>query len=163
MKIPFLHNVRRGLATNSSSSHSLVFHASPVADDNIGSAAYVDTEFGWDHFVLDSLGEKLMYGLTQAISNYWSDGVTPEYIAQMKKEWGHLFPEFMGDDALWVNATNGYVDHQSSVGVDAEFIAKLRDPRVVVHGGNDNGGYPYDSWDGEDDNLPEGATREDLG
>lgn len=67
MKIPFLNNVRRGLATNSSSSHSLVFHPNPVADNDLSSAAHTYTEFGWDHFVLDSLGSKLMYALTQAV------------------------------------------------------------------------------------------------
>lgn len=162
MKIPFLHNVRRGLATNSSSSHSLVFHAQPVASDNIESAEWTDTEFGWDHFILDSLGEKLMYGLTSAVSAYWEDGLTDERLKELQTEWGHLFPEFEGKDDLWRSAVSGYVDHQSRKSVTAEFVAKLRDPRVIVHGGNDNGGYPYGDWDGEE-NLPEGVTREMLG
>jgi hypothetical protein len=146
-----------------------VFHATPVASGDLGDAAWVDTEFGWDHFVLDTLGSKLMYGLTQAIGQGWGSEVTSEKVQELKEQWGALFPEFLDDDDLWVHAAEGYVDHQSAVSVSPGFVDKLRDPRVVVHGGNDNGGYPdidyhYNRETGEyvehDHTLPEGATRE---
>lgn len=174
--IPFLHNVRRGLATNSSSSHSLVFHADPVASDNAYMDDYSENEFGWDHFILGTLGEKLMYGLTMAVSGSWE--WSPEHrepddedVARAKARWGALFPEIT-DDAVWERAMQGYVDHQSVEEVTPEFLAKLRDPHVVVHGGNDNGGYPdiewgWDAEKGEendvDHDLPAGARREMLG
>lgn len=163
MKIPFLHNVRRGLATNSSSSHSLVFYAAPVASPDVASAAYVDTDFGWNHFILATLGEKLMYGLTSAIGGGWrQDQVSPAEVQAARTKYGHLFPE-LTDESLWVRAIEGSVDHQSVSTVDEEFVAKLRDPHTILHGGNDNGGYPFDEDWGKDSHLPEGATREMLG
>jgi hypothetical protein len=179
MKIPFLHNVRRGLATNSSSSHSLVFHSEPVqrgGDTIPAGGGYVDTEFGWDHFILRDLYSKLMYGLTQAVGQHWwgkdEDGEEmKEAVAEARAQWGEMFPEITSDED-WARAISGYVDHDSKVSVTREFVDKLRDPRVVVHGGNDNDGYPqidysYDEATGKyterDIDLPAGATREMLG
>ena len=80
MKIPFLHNVRRGLATNSASSHSLVFYNNERSSDDLESGKYIDTDFGWNNFTLDTLGEKLVYALTAVVyrETDWDTVATPE-------------------------------------------------------------------------------------
>ena len=142
MKIPFLHNIRRGLATNSSSSHSLVFYNNERSSDDLESGKYIDTDFGWNNFTLDTLGEKLVYALTAVVyrETDWDTVATPELVADLRARFGHLFPE-LDDDAYWINAIGGHVDHQSTFSVDAVTLAALRDKHSVVYGGNDNSDY----------------------
>jgi hypothetical protein len=55
-----IHNVRRGFATNSSSSHSIVVLPAkhPVPDE----VSDGDGGYGWEDFVLTSPEEKARYG-----------------------------------------------------------------------------------------------------
>lgn len=134
-----INNVRRGFATNSSSSHSMVHYKTPVASDSL---AYGDSEFGWDEFHLNSLGEKLMYALVAHISGsgigsgWWRD-TSHSDVEEAVKKFGHLFPEF-GPDAFEA-ALNGYIDHQSMPDPE-EALEAARDPHTIIVGGNDNGG-----------------------
>lgn len=128
-----INNVRQGFATNSSSSHSMVYVSTPVSD----STHYGDNQFGWEDFTLDSLGEKLLYALVMQIGGYWgADDAREEALEQAMKDYGHLFPEF--DREAFSYAMDGYVDHQSYVSLD-EALEAARDPHVVIEGGNDNG------------------------
>ena len=52
MKTIEIYNVRFGIATNSSSSHSMVFVDTPVSDN------YIDESFGWEYFTLASKDTK---------------------------------------------------------------------------------------------------------
>lgn len=127
-----INNVRQGFATNSSSSHSMVYVDTPVSD----SIFYGDNEFGWDHFTLDSLGEKLLYALVMKIGGYWGPPEDrEEELDQAFEEYGHLFPEF--DRDVFSYAMDGYVDHQSHIPLD-EALEAARDPHIVIEGGNDN-------------------------
>jgi hypothetical protein len=146
MKLPFLHNVRRGLATNSSSSHSLVYSSIATTEPEFATdpkaleqvrldAAMTDNEFGWNGPTISSLGEKLMYALTDRIGGHWGD-FTQEQLAEAKEKYGALFPEFEGQDALWVKAANGYVDHQS-IGTSGD-MDTVRNPSSYITIDNDN-------------------------
>lgn len=142
-----INNVRRGFATNSSSSHSMVHYKTPVASDD---TAYGDSEFGWDEFTLNSLGEKLMYALVAHISGsgigsgWWRDTSQSDVEEAMEK-FGHLFPEF-GPEAFEM-ALSGYIDHQSMPD-PTEALEAARDPHIIIVGGNDNGGTTsYDLLD----------------
>lgn len=127
-----INNVRQGFATNSSSSHSMVYVSTPVSD----SVFYGDNEFGWDNFTLDSLGEKLLYALVMQIGGYWgSDDAREAALDQAMQDYGHLFPEF--DREVFSYAMDGYVDHQSHISLD-EALEAARDPHIIIEGGNDN-------------------------
>ena len=141
----FINNVRRGFATNSSSSHSMVYYKKPVASDSI---TYGDTEFGWESFTLTNLGSKLMYALVSAIGDW---GTHDDQDAQKAyDEYGHLFPEFTVED--FEVALGGYVDHQSRNRNIVEMVELARDPHVVIYGGNDNDGQTvYEIIDGRKD------------
>lgn len=130
-------NVRLGLATNSSSSHSLVYGR---ADHS--SAQYKDTDFGWDWFRLDTLGDKLIYVLTDKLGGYW-DSNSPS-TAELYEKYKHLFSEFDIND--FELARSGYVDHQSSGKISIE---DARNPDYVIVGGNDNDEAPYGWYDNE--------------
>lgn len=146
-KVPFLHNVRRGLATNSSSSHSLVYFATdrPYHDDDVSN---VDSaEFGWDIFKLTTKRQKLTYALTAILQREghnvgWleSEFAADDADAAMK-EYIKKFPHL--EDVVKI-AASGYIDHQSVVSNPAELIKAALDPKVEIWGGNDNGGDPHE-------------------
>lgn len=133
----YVQNVRHGFATNSSSSHSLVYFKEPVASN---STSYSEgPEYGWERFTLDTLGEKLMYLLVRTIGQgYWGTdrAEIQDRAAEYYQEYGALFPEFSIGD--FEEALTGYVDHASSDLVDMSDIDLVRDPHVVIYGGNDN-------------------------
>jgi len=131
-----IKNIRFGLATNSSSSHSLVYRKTPGDDTVWESGSMYDTEYGWNHFVLDSLGEKLMYALTGALGSqhWWSDDIDEAEIDRLMAEYGPMFPEL--NRSHFEQALRGYIDHESQGLAD---VAVARDPHVEIHGGNDNG------------------------
>jgi len=130
-----IKNVRQGLATNSSSSHSLVYTESEHSREIHPGESY-DTDYGWGHFVASSLGEKLMYKLTDMVGqNYWNRDPSEDEVAEMQQQYGHLFPEL--DESHFKAAMRGYVDHQSRGEISLE---EARDPKTEIHGGNDNDG-----------------------
>lgn len=148
----FAKNVRLGLATNSSSSHSLVFYKQPIYghDVPVNSVVNYETEFGWSGSDLDTLGAKLTYGLVALLQSegaqtrWWSDDDNSAEVVRVFNEYGHLFPEFTLED--FQEAANGYIDHQSESKFSEEFLEDLRNPNSVVMIGNDNGEsyeYPY--------------------
>lgn len=140
----FINNVRRGFATNSSSSHSMVHFKTPVASDGLYTG---DSEFGWDEFTLESLGEKLMYALVAHVSqaglnNEWYSGASETQVAEAMEKFGDLFPEFGPEE--FQQALGGYIDHQS-MPTPSEALEAARDPHIIIVGGNDNGGTT--AWD----------------
>ena len=61
-----VQNVRYGFATNSSSSHSLIY----VRDEQERPVSVsADGEFGWNMFVLDNVEDKIEYAMTEG----WTD------------------------------------------------------------------------------------------
>lgn len=164
----FVRNVRLGFATNSSSSHSLVYYAEPnrfVVD--AADFEYSDLEFGWGSFIAAELQTKLCYGLLSMSSSsryfYGDDqeAKKAEWAQQLRNEYGPLLTEITDADTAEAVLTrtiesDGYVDHQSVYSgyvypegqtprQPREFLQILADPHVVVHGGNDNGGQgPHD-------------------
>ena len=142
-----IHNVRMGLATNSSSTHSLIF-MSPAIYQKTRTDEYGD--FGWSYFTAADKTSK---------ENYLG------YILQARLH--NLLGESNGDvvlNSLFPHRENfanelehgGYgVDHQSHFGlpvnwngkgIDLEFAAALRDyiinNPIAILGGNDNSEGP---------------------
>lgn len=127
----FIKNIRRGFATNSSSSHSFVYMREP---DTTESDGYIDTDFGWRDFRLSSVKEKLMYVVTDRFGNNWNG--TEEELAEAYESHKDDFPELSPDE--FASAWRGYVDHESSGLIGPN---EARDPYVTVFGGNDNDGH----------------------
>jgi hypothetical protein len=143
-------NIRLGLATNSSSTHSLIFlprgaSASPV-DPAGGPGSY-----GWDCFQLTDAGSKIDY-LSTTLHHQLECEVGRDIADAVVRDWCGRSPDPHGD-----------IDHQSRItlprgwdgrGIDREFFedfkAFLLRPDVVVAGGNDND-------DGEPDALNSGG------
>jgi hypothetical protein len=131
-------NIRLGLATNSSSTHSIIFlprGASAVPIDPAGGPG----SYGWDRFQLTDADSKIDY-LSTTLHHQLECEVGRDVADAVVRDW-------CGRSA----DPSGYVDHQSRItlprgwdgrGIDREFFedfkALLLRSDVVVAGGNDN-------------------------
>ena len=135
----FISNVRQGLATNSSSTHSIIISS----ELNSRARDMCEKEFGWDYFVAYAPESKLQY-LAILLSDQLSGEISSEVLANV------IVSKLTG-----VTDLSGYVDHQSifkfpmkygTNEVDMDFFNEFRDfilrPDVAIIGGNDNGGDP---------------------
>lgn len=135
-----IHNVRLGLASNSSSSHSFIILPGKALTKR-SAMDELSGEFGWDRFTLDTADDKATYFAVALKSSL--DAITSPAIRDM-----------ILNDLLGAKSVEGYIDHQSlpdfphdyqhSEMIDIEFARAFRDwmlsPDVVILGGNDNGG-----------------------
>lgn len=135
-----ISNIRLGLATNSSSSHSIVFINNPPRDEAPDHGA---GDFGWDNFTLSSPTYKRNY-LAILLRDTVSEMAGPEIATAVVSQW------------LGQGPADGYIDHQSHFtmpvawngkGVDVEFFDAFKhfllQDGVVILGGNDNSdGHP---------------------
>lgn len=144
-----IHKVRLGLATNSSSTHSLVILPGGAADD----AGH--GEFGWEFFTAGSRERKMRYLACQLRSSL---------LQVTNHEMAHTVAQaWTGVELAPYEDYGDYVDHQSSwtlpldwnaKGVSREFFddlkAFLMRDDVVVLGGNDNdeATHPLDGGSG---------------
>jgi len=167
-----IHNVRLGLATNSSSVHSLILmrKGEPLPNTN------QTKEFGWDYFTAAS---------REAKENYLAIILRDNLYPLIGEETSDIFIEALfsnkeegpirGEDIRSV-LRDGYVDHQSSwhlprnwsgKGIDLQFFLALRDyivnNPVAILGGNDNGGEGHPLLDeGEPIDVPLNEDESDL-
>lgn len=133
LAFPLVSNVRRGFATNSSSSHSFVYMKKPHLQ--VGTVPRDEDGYGHQDFRLDTLMEKLFYVLVGRLSDLYEwDTPHEEKVKLAQEAFGHLVPEFTTED--FEEAVGSYVDHQS---VDTIGWEEARDPFVVVFGGGDDG------------------------
>lgn len=134
----FIKNVRRGFATNSSSSHSFVYMKEPQYDSGVNTPW---GDYGWQDFRLNSIAEKVLYVATMRLSNGQWDSAQEAY-----DELHDTYPELSVDD--FQTAMQGYVDHES---YDIISLDQARDPHLVVFGGNDNDGASQLRAEAEDE------------
>ena len=163
----FLKNIRAGFATNSSSTHSLVFYADGYASKILN--RHEEYEFGWNNFSLSNKVDKLVYGLITQTHISWieneEEAAKDRAFAKLEELKPHL-DDAISDEEIEqaVKAIDEskypYVDHQSHPGTfstaeeQAEYIKTLVQDNVVIYGGNDNGGK-----DAEDFMLNEGVLE----
>ena len=134
-----LLNVRFGHATNSSSTHSLVFLDGPVKD-------YLATgDFGWDHFTAASDEGKRRY-MAATLFGVLAGSAPYEVVRLIVSDWtGTPLAEIPTDSFDW------YVDHQSQIDIPCEYAsswpsreyarelqAYLLQKGLVILGGNNN-------------------------
>ena len=136
-----IENIRLGLATNSSSTHSIIFNLDARSRD------WEDCEFGWDEFCCNCEDSKRMYlsavlyhNLHESVGNDIARAVVESWVETELKElesgdW------FYGIDhqslmTLPVNAQTGQPDKEFF----KELLAYYLDPKLAIVGGNDNDG-----------------------
>lgn len=132
-------NVRFGHATNSSSTHSLVFLDGPVADDRVGG------DFGWQFFTAASQESRRRY-MAATLLGALSGLAPPQIVRLIVADWtGIPVGQFPTDEFDW------YVDHQSQINIPRDYGSKwpsreyaadlqayLMQNGLVILGGNDN-------------------------
>lgn len=139
-----IKNVRLGFATNSSSTHSIVFVGSDVVKDE----DVQDEEFGWQFFTAHSSRSKIAY-LAHVVYENLTDVVGERSAAIVAESLtGHKFTRNKGVDI------EGYIDHQSVLSlprsydawsqndIDHDFVEDLKQwmlrSDIAILGGNDN-------------------------
>jgi len=149
-----IHNIRRGFATNSSSTHSIILlpQGEKVTDQDVS-----EYNFGWDHFTAASREAKLGYVVSTIASNLSGSIMSvPELILGFKDPfWKETFAPLLSKsvDAVFNDFSSAYVDHQSCVSLPKEFssysptlhegflkawVQFMMQDRIVILGGNDN-------------------------
>lgn len=153
-----IQNVRLGHATNSSSSHSIVFESWRTTVEHGGACTF---EYGWEDFRLTTVEDKLCY-LAVAV---WDTLRTMTKLPTdlLEPVWRELFKGTAIEPFVEQNiaqarnnkyGANRYIDHQSAFTLPVtdgsqlrqrvqEYAAILTDSRVVIYGGNDNDGSGY--------------------
>jgi organic radical activating enzyme len=146
-------NVRLGLATNSSSTHSLVFLPKGVNAEEIDSSCG-DYSFGWDPFQLTNKDSKNRY-LSSSLFTQLKKDLGAETAESVTREWCGTEPN--QNKECTDDLADGYVDHQSALafphnwdgkGINKDFFDDfmkfiMRD-NIIIAGGNDNSGDEED-------------------
>jgi hypothetical protein len=135
-----IHNVRLWFATNSSSTHSIIFIK---PKQSVKDSGCLDYEFGWDFWTAASQVTKRQYVALQLYSALKTQ-VNEDIATAVVKDW-------VGCDLDLDGRPGGLIDHQSlydlpaswdGMGVDyqffKEFCAFLMRDDVAILGGNDN-------------------------
>jgi hypothetical protein len=149
-----IHSIKLGPSNNSSSSHSIAFGVTGIADQDVPDGAY-----GWEEFVLASHGAKLGYIAQQFRRAMLKAGFDTEMSRIVINELlsTHYTEEWLDD---------GYVDHESDLGIplgqqgrgfNTALLKAIRDlllrPDAVIYGGNNN-----DFDDSDPSFAPDDAT-----
>lgn len=162
----FLKNVRAGFATNSSSTHSLVFYKPHVTKMlKTDMAGYDNWDFGWGSFVLADRFTKLVYGILSLNGGLWYDpkaNELKEFKEKTLEKYGQILENLSPGDSKKIiesaySAGFANVDHQSVPYIsdrndsdvsfeEATFLHMLADEDSVVYGGNDAGGPGPESF-----------------
>lgn len=167
--------VRLGFATNSSSTHSIIFTKDYPKNLGIYEESDGEGQYGWEDFTLTDKLEKLhymglqyLYSLTQYMDTRVK-GSVDKYSKKAKETVKNMFPEVDFD------FENDYIDHQSHFNLPAfksfedfqqfwvdakQFICH---PNTVILGGNDNSeGHPLMAETYENDGKDSRFTIVDL-
>ena len=151
-----IHNIRKGFATNSSSSHSVVL-APGISDD----PCCGDFEFGWEDFVLANSESKMRYLHFACVEHY-------EKTASLSRADAQALAERYFPCGITLKDGEGYIDHQSNPSfpnarLQSQGMGPLwglmrreivEDGDVAILGGNDN--QDNDAWK---PNVAQGAPR----
>ncbi len=148
-----IHNIRLGFATNSSSSHSIIFApGNNVTDD-------YDGGFGWDYFTLASKEAKNEYMKAMLYQNLSVNDAFSEHLIKLI-----MIGLNLGEPELDEYGYFQGIDHQSlytlpmefgtkSISIDffKEFQDYLLQDGMIVLGGNDNSDEDHSLYDPEKD------------
>jgi len=145
-----IFNIRLGFATNSSSSHSIMWFEDKDLKELRGNQED-DTAFGWGDFVLKSKGSKLNYLQAQVCENLSRQKVPEKIIQQVASL-------FLGEKPK-PNKSEMSVDHQSVFClpkdfeyeyIDMDFLKDFKkfilQDNIVIFGGNDNDADEHTSY-----------------
>ncbi|MHA1796119.1 MAG: radical SAM protein [Promethearchaeota archaeon] len=152
-----IENIRLGLATNSSSSHSIIFNLNAHSQD------WENAEFGWNEFCCNCKDSKRMYlasVLYQNLQNQVGDDIARAVVESWAKTQLVSSDDYYGIDHqslidLPVNAQTGLPDKIFF----KELMNAYLDPKLAIVGGNDNDDYVRFMDDRQDHLIPTDTGR----
>ena len=157
-----IHNIRRGFATNSSSTHSIIILPK---GETLDDSETEDCDFGWGWFTAASQAAKLDYIFLTLAGNIGGIGQTIQWMLENSAPfWRSKFRDMLSSNVseLFNKYSKGTLDHQSMLtlpkelgrycsnafgGIDSDFAKAwtqfILDQRTVILGGNDNEGLDH--------------------
>lgn len=152
-----IHNVRMGLATNSSSSHSIIILPKNSKGPKLQDNYQLGEDFGWDDFTLVDKKHKNIY-LASSLYNSLHNAVGPDFAMAVVQQWTGIKPKKNPKYGEFYPS----IDHQSQITFPLDWEEKAVPKRffedfkkfierddVAVLGGNDNSeGHPAHSRKG---------------
>lgn len=156
-----VHNVRLGFATNSSSSHSIIFAPNMK---NVTDKYNSEDGFGWDYFTLASKKAKDEYMTAMLVGNLTSKNIfTVDLVQLIIKGLGLMISKDTKKELKQYGSCSG-IDHQSlyilpkEYGTDQisikffnEFRNYMLKDGIYILGGNDNDYEDHVLWSREND------------
>lgn len=142
-----IFNVRKGFATNSSSSHSVIELKEEAGKYGLITDEY--TDFGWEFFTASNVEAKQNYISAAICENLKGVGLSG-------KKLDNKMIELVGKE-IYERSKGAYIDHQSMITLprsfdnkelNSEFIQDLlkyiENDQVVILGGNDNSDHDHE-------------------
>ena len=142
-----VHNLRIGFATNSSSTHSIIYVPTGKLAGISEDLDYTDEYFGWDNFTLTSREAKMEYVVSQ-LSNAFHNLNIPEYmqVAYFRDQFGpDVLPRSVDHQSVW---SQPRAQRNGKKSLPEAWVEDLRtfiidNPNMIILGGNDNSdGHP---------------------
>ncbi len=137
-------NIRYGLATNSSSTHSIIHNSSIATMENDGKPH--NTEYGWNYFTAKTKADRAAYMMQQLMYNL------PSYFQEVIEKICDY------ENGERPSVLNGYIDHDSAIALPRmfgyddglnmaffnEYFDYITNNYFVILGGNDNDEESHD-------------------
>jgi hypothetical protein len=140
-----INRIRKGFATNSSSSHSIVLVKNEKIDDDCSNSE--DLEYGWEKFTLSTYRSKKWYFLTaylQQVGKLYDEGFIKKWLDLTDEDLDYINDQVRNDSFYGIDHQSRFLYPVDDSGhPHREFLMALKDeviknPKVVVFGGNDN-------------------------
>jgi len=137
--LPFIKNIRFGVATNSSSTHSIIHNSELIS---LTTEEYEDeNDFGWDFFTLTTKEMKARY-------------MNAQLLCRIPYQYMQMITDILAEEeqpSQVINLLDSYVDHQSTFNLprnvtdqypNYQFFKELKryivENDFIILGGNDN-------------------------
>lgn len=147
----YLKNFRRGLATNSSSTHSVIYRndGEVFEDLNIFNLNYYDR---YDKTIAASREAKIKYVLATVFYNDKLTEILSQYYPEMKQYYPLIKKQMEGEDEAFGMYTRGSFDFGSmylSLEASIDYCRNIIDnPEIVIVGGSDEQGWVFEVAEG---------------
>ena len=173
MKAVYLKNFRRGLATNSSSTHSLIYRndGEVFKDLDIFELNYYGR---CDSTIAASKEAKIKYVLAAIMYNEPLVRIMSEIYPEMKQYFPLIKEEMQDDEAGYGDGKfgmycRGRLSFQNNLEASVDYLKNvIEDPDIIIVGGSDEMDFVYDTIEGHDecpdpDMVEYGSRYNDMG
>ena len=150
MKVVYLKNFRRGLATNSSSTHSLIYRneGELFKDLDIFELDYYDR---YTKTIAASREAKIKYVLTQIMYNEGLVKIMSAIYPEMEQYFPKIKIEMEKEDDTFGSYCRGGLEIEDNIEASVDYLRKIiDDPDIIIIGGSDEDEFVYETESGHE-------------